>query len=35
VLKTCGPTRAAAVKYNSLSGKMQKYALDQIAKATR
>jgi phosphate transport system substrate-binding protein len=35
VLRTCGPTRAAAVKYNSLSGKMQKYALDQIAKATR
>jgi len=34
VLKTCGPTRAAAVKYNSLSGKMQEYALGQIRKAT-
>jgi phosphate transport system substrate-binding protein len=32
VLKTCGPTRAAAVKYNALSGKMQNYALDQIKK---
>jgi phosphate transport system substrate-binding protein len=35
VLKTCGPTRAAAVKYNALSGKMQTYAQGQIAKATR
>jgi phosphate transport system substrate-binding protein len=35
VLRTCGPTRAAAVKYNALSGKMQTYALGQIAKATR
>lgn len=35
VLNTCGPTRAASVKYNSLSGKMQQYALGQIAKATR
>lgn len=35
VLKTCGPTRAASVKYNALSGKMQTYALSQIAKATR
>ena len=35
VLKTCGPTRAAAVKYNALSGKMQAYALGQISKATK
>lgn len=35
VLKTCGPTRAASVKYNALTGKMQQYALGQIAKATR
>lgn len=35
VLKTCGPTRAAAVKYNALSGKMQAYALGQVLKATR
>jgi hypothetical protein len=35
VLNTCGPTRAAAVKYNALSGKMQQYALGQIQKATR
>ncbi|MFZ9284199.1 MAG: phosphate ABC transporter substrate-binding protein PstS [Candidatus Nanopelagicales bacterium] len=35
VLKTCGPTRAASVKYNALSGKIQSYALSQIAKATR
>lgn len=35
VLKTCGPTRAAAVKYNALSGKMQSYALGQISKATK
>jgi phosphate transport system substrate-binding protein len=35
VLKTCGPTRAAAVKYNALSGKMQTYAQGQVAKATR
>ena len=35
VLKTCGPTRAAAVKYNALSGKMQAYALGQVLKATK
>ncbi|MBM3691327.1 MAG: phosphate ABC transporter substrate-binding protein PstS [Actinobacteria bacterium] len=35
VLNTCGPTRAAAVKYNALSGRMQQYALGKVAKATR
>jgi phosphate ABC transporter phosphate-binding protein len=35
VLNTCGPTRAAAVKYTALDGKMKKFALEQVAKAKR